>query len=236
MRIQELFTVPEGKKVTEKIFGKVLLSSVCGILLCMACLVSTTWAWFAISVDNKDNEIQIASVTAEITVQNALDSSVVAPNAEDGSYLLDAGTYNLAIDLENTATGPDDLNRQPGDVYVAMTVTHGTESASYYFTFAGNGEGTKQLNGLQIGSGTATVSFAVSWIAPASATPVGSDAIVIGQLPAEPTTEATTAPTTVPTTEATTAPTTEPATEATTTPTTEPETTTAPAETTGETE
>ena len=42
---------------------RVLISSICSILLCMTCLVSTTWAWFAISIENEQNEI----VTAELT-------------------------------------------------------------------------------------------------------------------------------------------------------------------------
>ena len=40
--MKELFAVPEGKKITEKMFGRVLISSVCSILLCMACLIGTT--------------------------------------------------------------------------------------------------------------------------------------------------------------------------------------------------
>ena len=69
MRIRNLFTVPEGEKVTEKMFGRVLVSSVCSILFCMACLAGTTWAWFSASIQNTDNVIQIAEVTANVTVR-----------------------------------------------------------------------------------------------------------------------------------------------------------------------
>ena len=64
MRIKELFTVPLGKKVTEKMLGRVLISSVCSILLCMVCLVSATWAWFAVGVENGENVIEIGTAEA----------------------------------------------------------------------------------------------------------------------------------------------------------------------------
>ena len=55
-------TVTEKTKVTENLFNKVLISAVCTILLCMTCLVSTTWAWFTVSIENTGNVIQIANV------------------------------------------------------------------------------------------------------------------------------------------------------------------------------
>ena len=62
LKIAHLFTVPAGEKVTEKAFLRVLISSVCSMLLCMGCLFGTTWAWFTLEIDNPQNEIQIAKV------------------------------------------------------------------------------------------------------------------------------------------------------------------------------
>ena len=108
MRIKNLFCVPEGKKVTEKMFAKVLVSSICSILLCMACLVGTTWAWFSVSVENTGNEIQIATVTAVVKVlqgENEISKS-------NGSYTLQSGTYDVEITLtNNTSTHADTLIR-----------------------------------------------------------------------------------------------------------------------------
>lgn len=205
MRIKELFTVPDGTKVTERIFTKVLLSSICSILLCMVCLVSTTWAWFTVSIENQGNVIQIAEVNTDIAIEK--NGSKVDIDPAVGGYLLDAGQYDIRVKVENNAKGSDDLNRPQNDVYVVMTVAHNGSSESYYFTFQGEAKNTQQLKDFQINDGTATVSFAVSWVKPASADPVGSEAIVIGQLPTQPTTE--------PATEATTLPTEEPSTETT---------------------
>jgi len=209
LRIKELFTVPEGTKVTERIFTKVLLSSICSILLCMACLVSTTWAWFTVSIENQGNQIQIAEVNTDIAIEK--NGSKVDIDPAVGGYLLDAGQYDIRVKVENNAKGSDDLARPQNDVYVVMTVAHTGSSESYYFTFQGEAKNTQQLKDFQINDGTATVSFAVSWVKPASADPVGSEAIVIGQLPTQPVTE----PTIEPATQATTLPAEESSTETT---------------------
>ena len=182
LRIKELFTVPEGTRITEKMFGKVLLSSICSILLCMVCLVSTTWAWFTVSIDNKGNEIRIATVTPIVEIKAG--NTVVSP-VDDTGYTLNEGIYTIGVRLENDATGSDDLNRPRGIVYVVMIVTYGDTSESYFFALDGNQVERKEL---QISGGTAVVNFSVSWVEPTSATPVGSEAVAIGENPAEPST------------------------------------------------
>ena len=204
MRIKELYTIPEGTKVTEKMFGRVLLSSICSILLCMACLISTTWAWFAVSIENEGNEIQIATVTPIVEIKAG--DTVVSP-AGNARYTLSEGIYTIGVRLENDATGSDDLNRPQGKVYVVMIVAHDDASESYFFTFDGKQAESKELSGFKIGSGTAIVNFSVSWVEPASATPVGSETVVIGEIPTEPSTEPSTEATTDPTTEQQTTPT-----------------------------
>ena len=72
MRIKNLFIIPTGEKVTEKALRRVLISSICSILLCMTCLVSTTWAWFTVSVENTRNEIWIAAPKVSVTIKDGL--------------------------------------------------------------------------------------------------------------------------------------------------------------------
>ena len=213
MRLKDLFTVPTGQKVTEKHLRRVLISSICSILLCMTCLVGATWAWFTVSIENTDNVIQIATVTQLVEIKKG--DTVVSP-VGTASYSLSKGTYTIGVHIENDATGSDDLNRLQGKVYVVMIVTHNNMSESYFFTFDGKQAESKELSGFKIGSGTAIVNFSVSWVEPASATPVGSETVVIGEIPTEPSTE--------PSTEATTIPFTEPSTETTANPSMEPST------------
>lgn len=179
MRIKELFTVPEGTKVTEKLFGKVLLSTVCSILLCMACLVSTTWAWFAVEIENTENVLWIAKPTVEVVITNTADSTSTTLNSETGG-VLSAGSYTLNLCLKDVPSGTDDLNRTRGKLYVLMQISHNGAPYSYYFTFNGTPDELVILDTLRIADGTATVSFCVSWVRPASATEVGAGAIVIG--------------------------------------------------------
>lgn len=213
LRIKELFTIPEGEKVTEKLFGRVLISSICSILLCMACLAGTTWAWYTVSIENRGNEIQIATVNANVDIRDRENNAVNAdPN---GKYTLEAGTYTAQINLSNDATEP----KSP--VYVEISVSHGEETTYYYLTFENGGKDATQE--FQVGANSATVNFSVSWVKPVSATAIGSEKIVIGEDangPVSDTSAGTTAPVADPSTEAT-APVTEPFTEATTIPTTE---------------
>lgn len=215
MRIRNLFTVPEGEKVTEKMFGRVLVSSVCSILFCMACLAGTTWAWFSASIQNTDNVIQIAEVTANVKVTaNAAaeggegdtaagsegdpvviaegegtegaegegagpveTGAVLTPDA-NGKYVLQPGSYEVVIKLDNNATA-----RQCA-VYVIMSVERqGAEPQYYSFVFE-NGK-TEVLRELIVGE-EATVGFTVSWVKAASAVEIGdAQVLTIGEFPAE---------------------------------------------------
>ena len=179
LRIKELFSIPEGKKVTEKVFGRVLLSSICSILLCMVCLAGTTWAWFTVSIENRGNEIQIATVEANVSMQDA--ASNVAATDTNGKYTLVAGTYTAQINLSNDATEP----KSP--VYVVISVSHSEETAYYYLTFENGGKDATQS--FQVGENSATVNFSVSWVKPVSANTVGGEAIVIGGVLNEPVSE-----------------------------------------------
>lgn len=190
MRIKELFVVPEGEKVTEKVFGRVLLSSLCSILLCMACLVSTTWAWFCVSIENEGNVIQIANVTASVKVTSG--GELMSPSA-DGSFSLGTGTYSLQIGLgqgEKTADGANLLNDSKCPVYVVMAINH--EGSVKYRSFKFTSKEEVKESQLTVGTGYAVISFSVSWVMPAGVQPVEDEAVVIGEIPTEPISTAST--------------------------------------------
>lgn len=213
MRIKTLFSIPDGEKVTEKALRKVLISSICSILLCMTCLVSTTWAWFAVSIENTGNVIQIATVTADVSItghgNNAVDKSA------ENQYELQAGTYAIKVKVENDKA---DWKRP---VYVLMSVASNGECDYYYLTFMPDND-NQQLEFAC--SKPVAVSFSVAWVEPASAVSIGDEAVVTSEAPTEPTTvpstESETAATTVPTTVAAPAPATEPSAAETTIPST----------------
>lgn len=179
MHIKELFTVPEGKRVTEKVFSRVLLSSVCSILLCMACLVGTTWAWFTADIENTGNIIQIATVTADVVIKQG-DNEIA--KSDDGSYRLDTDTYTIHIKLDNNATD----SKSP--VYVLISMVQEDRSAKYYYVAFENrqNEISRELN---VGNSSAVVTFSLSWVRPTSAELIDGGETVIDESPIESTTE-----------------------------------------------
>ena len=67
--IKKLFTVPSDEKITEKNMMCVLISTVCSVSLCMACLASTTWAWYTATVTSESNVLQIGDWTPAGSIQ-----------------------------------------------------------------------------------------------------------------------------------------------------------------------
>ncbi len=197
MRLKDFYTIPAEEKVTEKCLYRVLFSSICSILLCMICLVSTTWAWFVVSIENTGNTIEIANITASIAVTQ--NTETIPDN--NGSYILNPGVYNISISLnqENASAG---INGSQPSVYVVMTVIHEEKPEYRLFTFTDRSQ--EQTCRLTVNNGQAAVSFSVSWLKPASELSDGNIPLVIGAVPSNPTAGPATDPVTDPSTEATT--------------------------------
>ena len=171
MKIKELFTVPEGQKVTEKVFHRVLISSICSILLCMSCLVSTTWAWFTVSIENQGNEIQIVDFEVSVT-QNGVEIA-----EENGVYSLAAGTYSIDATVKRDALAGVTLKSQ--EPYVVMTVKIGEQTTAY------SNMAALCAADLKFKKDT-VVSFKVQWGEPVGTIPWISDTQAIGEAPAAP--------------------------------------------------
>ena len=179
MRIKTLFSIPEGERVTEKALRRVLISSICSILLCMTCLVSATWAWFTVSIENTGNVIEIAEVKETITI---VDTTKTPVSATDGVYNLPQGSYEICVQLENNATDTDDLNKNTKiPVYVLMSVTcAGKEDDPQYYCFLFDNGLKEAKQTLQINCTSAALRFSVSWMEP-SAIKIDDTSITIGQ-------------------------------------------------------
>ncbi|MBE7000570.1 MAG: hypothetical protein E7428_10345 [Ruminococcaceae bacterium] len=157
MGIRSLFTVPEGEKVTEKHLRRVLISSVCSILLCMACLVSATWAWFYVDLQNKGNVIQIGTPSVVVEVGETEYTA--------GTELTE--TVTLSIIHANT---PDDMNRQC-PLYVTLTIKKSDGESVTVVVSLDQDKGYKRdvtIDNEQPAS--YTLSWTVSWFPPANET------------------------------------------------------------------
>ncbi len=208
MRIKELFTVPDGKKITEKTLSKVLLSSICGILLCMACLAGTTWAWFSVSIENIENVVQIGTADVKVVVNGGTNCFVSGSD-------LPQGNCEIVIEHSNL---PDDFDKK-ATLYV--TIICEEEVAGYAIL---NDDNEHKIT-LQCDVGEAVrFSWIVSWFPPVGTVPLEGNKIPLENEestdPPEETTGSTveTTEATVETTEATGETTMPPVTGSTTTP------------------
>ena len=111
MKVKDFFSIPEQKKVTEKDLHRVLLTSICSILLCISCLAGSTWAWFTASIENKDNTIEIARPGVVLKVDDA--------DYAEGQVLSDA-YHKLYIEHGNEA----DHVAKKSTLYVTITVSY----------------------------------------------------------------------------------------------------------------
>ena len=117
----KMFFAREDRKVTEKYLHRVLATSICGILLCMCCFVSTTWAWYNLSISNEGNVIQVGVFDVSITVKHAEGEMNSVSPQEDGTYHLPAGKYTVTISgtEKNTVSGYCDVKLGGNPVGVA---------------------------------------------------------------------------------------------------------------------
>lgn len=164
MRIKDFFTVPEGQKVTERHLRRVLSSSLLSILLCMCCLISSTWAWFTVSIENYGNEIQIASLEPEIEIK-ASDNTVINPG-EDGSYQFTSnGKYSLNISLKGDFTNSS-FGEIKNPVYLIITTQCGeTENTEGYIVFSDK-RNIVFTRDIVVNVIPASISFSLQWTAP----------------------------------------------------------------------
>ncbi len=66
---KRLLAVPEDDKVTEKCMTRVLICSICSVLLCVVCLASTTWAWYETQETYEGSVIRGGSWQVETTTE-----------------------------------------------------------------------------------------------------------------------------------------------------------------------
>lgn len=129
----------ETERVTDAALTRSIIASVIGIVLCMACLFGTTWAWYSSSVTSGASE----------TVGANFDFSVVmTDNVEpiEGVYTFEGGTHTVTLTKTGTA--------EKGFCKVIAKTSEESETISYYIihfterepvSFTVTGSGTLQL-------------------------------------------------------------------------------------------
>ena len=169
--------IPKEQKVTEKYLRRVLISSICSILLCMSCLVGTTWAWFAVSVENTGNVIQIATVETDLTIENGENT---VTKSEDGSYSLEVGTYTVGIQAASNSTASD------SELYAVFSIDDAPagyialEEDTSVATYTDSNQIRRFVAKLTIKANKkCKFSWEVAWMQPDSAEPLTDGAITV---------------------------------------------------------
>ena len=95
------------QKITDKAFARFVATSVFGILVCIVCLCSSTFAWFTATQDSGLNTITSGSFGHEITVEIAGASDGETVDLTDGAEktcTLDRGKSYVVILTPTAAT------------------------------------------------------------------------------------------------------------------------------------
>ncbi len=136
------------KKLSDKAFIRLIATSLFGILLCVVCLCSSTWAWFTDSVPSGENVIQTAGeCLLTVTVQKDGEQ----PLAVEDSLTVDCqGDYAVKLTLpKGSASG-----------YLTVSVN----DATYHSDFLKRNEELDQTASFTLRVATAqSVTFKIRW-------------------------------------------------------------------------
>lgn len=95
------------EKLTEKAFSRLMLTGVLGILVCIVCLCSATWAWFNTSTSAGDNKLGSGIFALDVSVADESTAEVAIFKQKDGSTLCTlsgAGRYNVTLTIAEKST------------------------------------------------------------------------------------------------------------------------------------
>ena len=158
--LKNLFSVPKGKKVTDADMKRVLVSSVCGILVCMTCLISSTWAWYTVSVKTDAFTVSVADAAVSVAVNNQQASITESIDLEAGQEV----ALKLAFTTDATSNS---FNPQPKRVIVMSCINAEGETVGSYYTVVGSESNTVAITVKT--EAACTLRFAPAWQLPTGA-------------------------------------------------------------------
>ena len=130
-------------KVSEAALSKSIAVSVVGILLCMICLVGTTWAWYSLSIESGANMTEGANFDFSVEITDNVDPD------ENGVYHFENGPHTVTLTKTEGCTATKGFCK-----VIATKVGGEAETTTYYivdFTDTGSieftvtGSGTLKL-------------------------------------------------------------------------------------------
>lgn len=172
MKMKALFSLPEGQKVTEKQLHRVLLTSICSILLCMSCLAGVTWAWFSASIENTNNVIWIAEPGVVLKI---------GETTYKGETLSDA---ECAVRIEHG--NERDVFEQKSTLYVVVSVQSGEKVIQAYTILNEVNQYVEKITIVNDTKAEFTIRAKAYWSVPENVDPIGDEhtiQITAGDIP-----------------------------------------------------
>ena len=91
---------------TDQLFMRTIRRAFCSMLLCTACLVSSTWAWFVSTAESRVSVIRLGGTTVTVAQEASIYSRRTSiRNLAEGEILMPAGEYIITIEPK-TGTAP----------------------------------------------------------------------------------------------------------------------------------
>ena len=154
-----------ANRITDKAFSRAMITSVLGILVCIACLCSVTWAWFSTDISNDSNTVGSGNFGLIVTVTDVTDggtADVPVSVLTDGASvcnLMGGKTYKVILKMTEDTTVTKGFciiksgaaSLQSGSINIAEN----TNPFEFTLTVGGTGE--------------RTVTFSPAWGYPAGA-------------------------------------------------------------------
>ena len=149
-------------KLTDKAFTRLMVTSVLGILVCIMCLCSATWAWFTGGVSSDQNKLKTGVFELVVTVETeqgapAVRSAIQVSTDAKGISLCEIeseGTYTITLTMsENTTVSKGFCVIKSGDKSFKTASIRSDDTEAFTFTIEVSGE--------------ATVTFTPAWGIPA---------------------------------------------------------------------
>ena len=138
--MKNIFTSNE-EKITDKAFFRFLLTSVLGILVCIICLCSTTFAWFSTDMSSRANTLESAHFSLDVLVTDTNGDKFSATQNTDGTMTCNleaVGEYEVTLSITGNTTatkGYCDISANNGETKRTSPISRDPNIGSEKFTF-----------------------------------------------------------------------------------------------------
>ena len=123
-------TQKNTEKLTEKAFSRLWITSIVGILVCIACLCSTTWAWFSADQAAESNVVQSGRFDLDISITE--ESGVLEKAIEEQNATV--------IELTDLSNGKMSCKLPKGKYTVVLKITQDTTVTKGFCTMSVEGK------------------------------------------------------------------------------------------------